>query len=68
MQNNTTVLCTANHVLVDKEAALSAEIVFDLDGTMANGKSIIGKKLFDVETAFYHSPVREHRLICQLLS
>ena len=54
------VLCTTNHVLIDKETALSAEIVFDLDDNMQNpGKSIMGDKLFDMETAFHHSPVRK---------
>ena len=53
-----TVLCTSNHVLVDRETALSAEIWFDLDDRMRQGKSIVGEKLFDVEAVFHYSPVR----------
>ena len=56
--DNNIVLCTSNHVLMDKETALSAEIVFDLDDSMQKAKSITGAKLFDMETAFHHSPVR----------
>lgn len=54
--NNNIVLCTSNHVLMDKETALSAEIVFDLGDSMQEGKSITGDELFDMETAFHHSP------------
>ena len=43
---------------MDKETAKSAEIVFDLDESMQKGKSITGDELFDMETAFHHSPVR----------
>ena len=48
---------------MDKETALSAEIVFDLDDSMQEGKSITGDELFDTETAFHHSPVRR---LCQV--
>ena len=53
---------------MDKETAKSAEIVFDLDDNMQKGKSITGDELFDMETAFHHSPVRRpwqvHKLWC----
>ena len=44
---------------MDKETALSAEILFDVGDSEEQGKSIEGKELFDVEAEFHCSPVRK---------